>query len=55
MGLRLTQEGYPFINLKESAIKQALSKKWITIKEDKIFTTLKGRLMLNQLILLLAS
>lgn len=54
MGLRLIQEGYPTINIKESALKKALSKKWITIKNDKLFTTLKGRLMLNQLILTLS-
>ncbi len=55
MGLRLTQEGYPSKNIKENAIKQALSKKWIILQDDKIFTTLKGRLMLNQLILLFSN
>ncbi len=54
MGLRLIKEGYPLKNIKESAVKQALSKKWITLQNNKIFTTFKGRLMLNQLILLLS-
>lgn len=55
MGLRLVQKGYPTTHIKESAIKKALSKKWINIQNNKIYTTLKGRLMLNQLILLLSA
>lgn len=54
MGLRLVQKGYPITQIKESALKKALSKNWIKIQNNKIYTTLKGKLMLNQLILLLS-
>ncbi len=54
MGLRLIQEGYPITNISNDKIKKALKNKWITLKDNKIFTTQKGRIMLNQLILLLS-
>lgn len=51
MGLRLIQEGFPIQNLNPIGIQKAFKKKWITQKDNLIFTTQKGRLMLNQLIL----
>lgn len=54
MGLRLIQEGFPCCNLNQKGIQTALKKGWITCQNEYVFTTLKGRLMLNQLILLLA-
>ncbi len=53
MGLRLTQQGFPIEIVNPSGVQKALQKKWITLKDNQIFTTMKGRLMLNQLILLL--
>lgn len=54
MGIRLIQEGYPIKNIDEKAIEKALKNKWITLKNNKIYTTQQGRLMLNRLILLLS-
>ena len=55
MGLRLIHEGYPIKNISLKKIEVAVKNKWIEVKNNKIFTTLKGRLLLNKLILLLSS
>lgn len=50
MGLRLTQEGFPVSALSPKGVRQALDKKWIFIKNNQVYTTLRGRLLLNKLI-----
>lgn len=55
MGIRLTNEGFPVENLSPESVQKAVKKKWITLKGNRLFTTQVGRLMLNQLILLLSS
>ncbi len=54
MGLRLINKGYPITNINPEKIKIALQNNWIILQKDKIYTTLKGRLLLNKLILLLS-
>lgn len=54
MGIRLIQEGFSTENLCPQGIQKAIRKKWVVLKENHLFTTQKGRLMLNQLILLLS-
>ena len=54
MGLRLRRQFYPAQNLNPKAIESALKKGWIIQTPQGIQATLKGVLMLNQLILMLA-
>ena len=54
MGLRLRQRDYPTKNLNPEKIKEALQRGWIIQNPQGIRPTLKGTLMLNQLILLLS-
>ena len=54
MGLRLRRQFYPTKNLSPESIKTALQKRWIIQTPQGIQATLKGILMLNQLIALLA-
>ena len=54
MGLRLCRHFYPTKNLSPESIKMALKKGWIIQKPQGIQATLKGILMLNRLIALLA-
>ncbi len=54
MGLRLINKGYPITNINPDKIQIALKNNWIILQKDKIYTTLKGRLLLNKLILLLS-
>ena len=51
MGLRLINEGYPTAKILSKKIDFALKMGWITKKNNLIYTTLKGRLLLNKLIL----
>lgn len=53
MGIRLIQEGFPLQELNLKNVQIALHKKWAILTGNHLFTTQKGRLMLNQLILLL--
>lgn len=53
MHLRLLHHGYPIQNLPPKGVQTALRNHWIIQKEDLIFPTLEGTLMLNSLILLL--
>jgi len=54
MGLRLHQHPFPVKGLNPNNIQKAIDKGWIIQKGTGILPTLKGTLMLNQLILLLA-
>ena len=54
MGLRLVQEGYPLKELNPISVKKAIQKGWATCDKRYLHTTLNGRLVLNQLILLLS-
>ena len=54
MGLRLINKGYPITNINPDKIQIALKNNWIILQNNKIYTTLKGRLLLNKLILLLS-
>ena len=54
MGLRLINKGYPITNINPDKIQIALKNNWIILQKNKIYTTLKGRLLLNKLILLLS-
>ena len=54
MGLRLRQAYYPTQNLVPKKIKRAVELGWVEENQQGIRPTLKGTLMLNQLILLLA-
>ena len=54
MGLRLVQEGYLLKHIQPHKLEPAIKNEWVQIKNNKIFTTLKGRLVLNKLILLLS-
>ena len=54
MGLRLRQKFYPKQNLNPDKIKEAVRRGWIVENQQGIRPTLKGTLMLNQLILLLS-
>lgn len=54
MGLRLRKKSYPIKNLDPKKIKEAQHRGWIVKNQEGISPTLKGTLMLNQLVLLLA-
>ena len=53
MGLRLRRQDYPGKNLNPQKIKEAVRRGWLIENQRGIRPTLKGTLMLNQLILLL--
>ena len=53
MGLRLRQRSYPVKDLNSQKIKQAIRQGWLEQNSKGIRPTLKGTLMLNQLVLLL--
>ena len=53
MGFRLFHQGFPQKELPEIGVQQALKNKWITIKNDLVYPTQEGILMLNQLLLLM--
>ena len=55
MGLRLIQEGYLLEKLNPISVQKAIQKGWVFCDKKYLFTTQKGRLMLNQLILLLSN
>ena len=55
MGLRLRQHPFPSKGLNPRNIQQAIQKGWLIQSAHGILPTLQGTLMLNQLILLLAS
>ena len=55
MGLRLRNTPYPSKSLNPVSIQKALQNGWIIRHKNGICPTLEGSLMLNQLILLLAS
>ncbi len=54
MGLRLRQAFYPASNLNPTGIRRALQKGWIEQTPQGIRPSLRGTLMLNQLVLLLS-
>ena len=54
MGLRLRRQFYPARNINPQAIAQAQQKGWLIQNDQGIQPTLRGTLMLNQLILMLA-
>lgn len=54
MGLRLRQEFYPAQNINHQAIRQAKQKGWLVQTDQGIRPTLRGTLMLNRLIQMLA-
>lgn len=53
MHLRLLNHGYPIQNLPPQGVQTALQNHWIIQKDNMIFPTLEGTLLLNSLILLL--
>ena len=54
MGLRLRQQDYPTKNLNPQKITEAVRRGWLVKNQRGIRPTLKGTLMLNQLLLLLS-
>ena len=53
MGIRLRQEGYPSAGLSREAVADAIRRRWVDERDGRLFPTLSGVLMLNQLTLLL--
>lgn len=54
MHIRLVNKGFPTSKVNPLKLVKAQKKGWIYIKNKHLFTTQKGRIMLNQLILLLS-
>ncbi len=55
MGLRLYHEGFPVLGLSQNGLLKAIRYGWIEQREDRVYPTLDGALVLNQVIFTLLS
>lgn len=51
MGLRLRQGGYPADELNPAGVARAVRNRWARLRQNRVYPTLEGTLMLNQLVL----